>query len=223
MVVVFTILVLLSRMLFLSTGIEWLQKQEVPYRKQVWVQVVPPIFQICTVIYINKFKLHLLYFVQKELAPFWVRLGIELVACLYVPLILGLALIDCDVALSDTEVRRINLTLQITMLGVLSILSMVIVFMIVAKFQPNNEMLRAARLKLRLLEVVVQLMLITRMLVTAFQYYFIPDPPSTVYMVSYFTVFLLLSEILPLSIVVYSIYDRIDWKFIGTGSFIENN
>jgi hypothetical protein len=33
MVVVFTILVLLSRMLFLSTGIEWLQKQEVPYRK----------------------------------------------------------------------------------------------------------------------------------------------------------------------------------------------
>ena len=77
-------------------------------------------------------------------------------------------MIDCDVFLTDTEVRRINLTVQITMLGVLSILSIVIVMLIVAKFQPNHEMLRAARLKLRLLEVVVQLMLITRMLVTAF-------------------------------------------------------
>lgn len=79
-------------------------------------------------IYINKFKLHLLYFVQRELAPFWVRLGIELVGPLYVLVILSLAFIDCDVNLSDSQVRRINLSLEIIMLGLLSIASMVIVF-----------------------------------------------------------------------------------------------
>ena len=50
-----------------------------------------------------------------------------------------------------------------------------------------------------------------------------PDPPTTVYMVSYMTVFLTLSELLPLSIVVYGIYNQIDWKAVREGSLIDNS
>jgi len=88
------------------------------------------------------------------------------------------------------------------MLGLMSIASMVIIFLIIEKFRPHHEELRYARLKLRLLEIVVQLMLISRILVTAFQYAFVKTP-STTYVISYMSVFLFISEILPLSIVIF--------------------
>ena len=137
------------------------------YKSQVWTQCFPSVFKILLVIYIMKFKLHLLYFMRKELAPIMLRIGIVMLAIGNCIMIIGLPFIDCDINLSDAKVRKINVGTQSVYLLTLSIFSLIVCNQILKKFNTNTSF-KEARFRLITLEVMVQLILVSRLFATIF-------------------------------------------------------
>ena len=166
-----------------------------------------------------KFKLHLLYFMNKELAPLWVRIGLGTLTVANCFLVVAAPLVDCDTNLSDNSVRILNMSLQTAYLISLAGVSLFICCKILHKLKTDtNEKIIEVRKRLIFLEVMVQLILLARWFTTIFQKILAPIKDSahekmvTAYMVSYLSIYFLLSELLPLTFVVYGIYLTIEWK-----------
>lgn len=139
------------------------------YREQVWTQCFPSIFKILCVIYILKFKIHLLYFMNKELAPLWIRVALITLTVGNCCLVVTAGLVDCDTNLSDHRVRIINLGVQTFYLGSLSLVSAFVCTKILRKLKTDsNETIIDVRHRLIFLEVMVQLILLGRLFITIF-------------------------------------------------------
>ena len=127
-------------------------------------------FKLLIVIYILKFKTHLIYFMNKELAPTWVRLALFILTFSNCMLCFIAALVDCNTDYSDEKVRHINLGAQTAYLGSLSLTSVYICYKILQKLKTDsNQTIKDVRIRLMFLEGMVQLILLGRLFVTITQ------------------------------------------------------
>lgn len=155
---------------------------------------------------------------NKELAPLWVRIGLGTLTVANCFLVVAAPLVDCDIKLSDHKVRLLNMCLQTSYLISLALVSLFVCCKILRKLKTDtNETIIDVRRRLIFLEVMVQLILLARWFTTIFQKILFPSENGhekivTAYMISYLSIYFLLSELLPLTIVVYGIYLTIEWK-----------
>lgn len=203
------ILVMLSRMAYLFMGVQSLEGKYVSYREQIWIQIFPFLFKSLCVIAILKYKTHLYYIAKNELAPRYILFALLSLTILNITLILTFPLVECSANLTDRGAKIYGLTLQTTYLAFLSGISLYVACKV--HKQLTFGTIKEIRQRVFFLEAMVQLIIISRIIVSYTYHLIYENDRSTAWVSSFMFFYFLLDELIPLGVVVYGMYLQVDW------------
>lgn len=195
MVQVYVLLTVCSRMLYLAEAL----MSSVTFAYQAYVQVYPFMFTSLAIVSIIKYKVHLLFVVREERAPNWVRFGLFGLQLFSILMVLVVPAIECS-SLDNQWVSVLFLCSNTAYLAVLSITSLYVSRKL-SGFLCYTTM-RKVKADLKWLEVIVQTILVSRLIVDAS--YERAERWDGYGWVVYLFVYLILAEFIPFSLLIYA-------------------
>ena len=204
-ILVYIILELIFRMLFLSMGFVSKSGGQVRYGEQIYFQVFPFVFTALAIICMQKYKLKVYYQFNCSTIPKSEQRVQQAMTALLFVLMLLLPSISVSRKVSDLAAKTVNLVLQLSFLLALSAISLRLTYKLRIRFDTHN--LYFAKSRMFWLEVLIQTIIWTRLLTSTVQIiwpkFFVDDAENQIALMA---VSFTLAELVPFCFLVYGIY-----------------